>query len=65
MNLYKVTYEKLCHPSEGIFIKEYEGYYMSNSLDRLYDYIENEQHLTVKKIEILQHETVSSETIPT
>ena len=64
MRLFKVTYEKLCHPSEGIFLKEYEAYYMSNSLDRLYDYIENEQHLTVVSIKLLDHETVTSKTVP-
>lgn len=62
MKLFKVTYEKICDPSEGIFIKEYEGYYLCNSLDRLYNYIENEQHLTVKNIKILDCTVIESNT---
>ena len=64
MKLFKVTYEKLCHPSEGIFVKEYQGYYFCHSLDRLYNYIENEQHLTVKNIEILDCTLVEQEFKP-
>lgn len=54
MKLFKVTYEKLSHPSEGIFIKECERYYTCSSLDRLYDYVENEEGLTIVSISILK-----------
>ena len=42
MKLFKVTYEKMCHPSRGIFFEKHKAYYFCHSLDRLYDYIENE-----------------------
>ena len=53
MKLFKVTYEKMCNPSKGFYKEEHKGYYFCYSLDRLYNYIENEQHLIVKSIEIL------------
>ena len=55
MKLFNVTYEKICSPSEGLYMKEYKGYYMCSSLDRLYNYLENELHVTVKNIEILHY----------
>lgn len=64
MKLFKVTYEKMCHPNKGIFFEEHKGYYFCQSLDRLYDYIENEQHLTVKNIEILNCTLVEQEFKP-
>jgi len=62
MKLFKVTYEKISPPSEGLIWKEHQDYYLCNSLDRLYNYIENEQHLTVKNIEILNCTFVESNT---
>jgi len=54
MKLFKVTYEKICNPSEGFHKVQKEAYYFCNSLDRLYNYIENEQSFTVLTIEILR-----------
>lgn len=53
MKLFKVTYEKMSSPSEGFHRIQEEAYYFCYSLDRLYNYVENEQHLTVKNIQIL------------
>ena len=60
MKLFKVTYRKMCHPSKGIFFEDHEGYYLSKSLDELYDYVENVQHLTLTTIEILECEIITS-----
>ena len=59
MKLFKVTYKKMCHPSKGIFFEDHEGYYLSESLDELYDYVENIQHLTLTTIEILECEIIT------
>ena len=64
MKLFKVTYEKMCSPSEGFHRIKEEAYYFCNSLDRLYNYIENEQHLTLKNIEILDCILVEQEFKP-
>ena len=53
MKLFKVTYTRMCDPSEGFHKIENQAYYSCESLDRLYNYIENEQHYTVINIEIL------------
>lgn len=53
MKLFEVTYRKICHPADGLRWEEHQEYYTCNSLDRLYDYIENEQHLTILSIKIL------------
>ena len=60
MKLFKVTYKKMCHPSRGIFFEDHQGYYLSKSLDDLYYYIENIQHLTLTTIEILECEVVET-----
>ena len=62
MKLFKVTYKRMCHPSKGIFFEDHEGYYLSKSLDELYDYVENVQHLTLTTIEILECEIVETDT---
>ena len=54
MKLFKVTYQKICNPSKGIYFEEHQGYYLCDSLDKLYHYVENEQHLTLKGIEVLE-----------
>ncbi len=58
MKLFKVTYKKICNPSRGIFWEDHEGHYLSDSLDRLYDYIENELHLTIVSIEFVSYKTI-------
>ena len=63
MKLFKVTYERMCHPSRGVFLEEHEAYYTCSSLDRLYDYIENEQHLNVVSIKILKFTEVKPKTL--
>ena len=60
MKLFKVTYKKMCHPSQGLFFEDHEGYYLSESLDELYNYVENIQHLTLTTIEILECEIVTN-----
>tara|TARA_A100001201_G_scaffold143736_1_gene147062 strand:+ start:2823 stop:3071 length:249 start_codon:yes stop_codon:yes gene_type:complete len=60
MKLFKVTYKKICHPSQGLFFEDHEAYYLSESLDELYNYVENIQHLTLTTIEILECEIVTS-----
>lgn len=62
MKLFKVTYKKMCHPSKGMYFEDHQAHYLSDSLDRLYDYIENEQHLTVISIEIVNYQTVPRKT---
>lgn len=64
MRLFKVTYEKMCNPSKGFYKEEHKDYYFCRSLDRLYNYIENEQHLIVKNIEILNCTLVDQEFKP-
>jgi len=54
MKLFEVTYRKMSHPSKGLYWEEHQEYYTCDSLDRLYDYIENELHLTVLNIKILK-----------
>lgn len=63
MKLFKVTYQRMCHPSKGIYWEEHEAYYTCSSLDRLYDYIENEEHLTVLNIRILDFTEVKLKTL--
>jgi len=58
MKLFKVKYQKVSHPSKGLYWEEHEAYYTCNSLDRLYDYIQNEQSLTVLSISILECTTI-------
>ena len=53
MKLFKVTYEKTCPPSQGFHKIQKQEYYYCNSLDRLYNYVENEQHFNLISIEIL------------
>ena len=60
MKLFKVTYQRMCHPSKGIGWEEHEAYYTCSSLDRLYDYIENEEHLTVITIRILDYTPIEN-----
>lgn len=64
MKLFKVTYRKMCHPSKGLFFEDHQGYYLSKSLDELYNYVENVQHLTLTTIEILECETVQTNMPP-
>jgi hypothetical protein len=59
MKLFNVTYEKMSNPSKGLYWEEHQGYYICNSLDRLYDYIENELHLRIKNIQILDFTKVN------
>ena len=61
MKLFKVTYKRMCHPSRGIFLEDHQGYYLSKSLDELYHYVENVQHLTLTTIEILECEVVETD----
>ena len=58
MKLFKVTYKKMCHPSRGIFFEDHQAYYLSKSLDDLYHYVENIEHLTLTTIEILECKVV-------
>ena len=60
MKLFKVTYQKICHPSQGLFFEDHQAYYLSNSLDELYNYVENIQRLTLKAIQILECEIVKT-----
>lgn len=60
MKLFKVTYEQVCSPINGFYKETKEGYYFSNSLDRLYNYMENELSLTVISINIIPHTKVPS-----
>jgi len=60
MKLFKVTYKEMCHPSRGMFFEDRQGYYLSKSLDELYNYVENVQHLTLTTIEILECEVVKT-----
>ena len=62
MKLFKVTYMKIAHPSKGLFWEEHEEYFLSDSLDELYDYIENELHLEVINIKILKHRIATTKT---
>jgi hypothetical protein len=54
MKLFKVKYQRMSHPSKGLHWEEHEAYYTCKSLDKLYDYVENEQHFTVLSISILE-----------
>ncbi len=58
MKLFKVTYKRMCHPSKGIFFEDHQAYYLSKSLDDLYHYVENIEHLTLTTIEILECKVV-------
>lgn len=60
MKLFKVTYEQICNPIDGFYKEIKEGYYFSSSLDRLYNYMENELSLTVISINIIPHTKVPS-----
>ena len=50
----------MCHPSRGMFFEDHQAYYLSESLDDLYHYVENVQHLILTTIEILKHEVVKT-----
>lgn len=60
MKLFKVTYKKLYSADGNVRWEEHQEYYLCNSLDRLYNYVEDEQYLTVLNIEILKHTLVQS-----
>jgi hypothetical protein len=62
MKLFKVTYMKVAHPSKGLMWEEHKEYFLSNSLDELYYYIENELHFDVINIEILKHRIATTKT---
>lgn len=64
MKLFKVTYRKISHPSNGLHWEEHQSYYTCNSLDRLYNYIENEEHLTILAIEILKCTVIENKLPP-
>lgn len=64
MKLFKVKYQKISHPSNGLYWEEHEAYYTCDSLDRLYDYVENEQHFTVLSISILECTAVKTTFVP-